>query len=165
MEDNKGIKEWWLHLDGELSEEEQSTFLRKLEKDPELSATFAEAQLLEAHLQEVQADEPSMRFQADLLEQLPALYKSIPVEPVFGRKSIFRGSLLLLSSVLISLSAALSGQGANGGSGYPQWKVYLDEFLALPSSLLMVAALTSFCMVGVFVIDQLLKKRFLSRRA
>jgi hypothetical protein len=165
MEDHKDIKKWWLQLDNELSPEESTAFLRKLEEDPELASTFAEAQQLENHLQAVEADEPSMRFSANVLDQLPSLYKSISIEPIFSRKSLLRGVLLLFSSVLVSFLAALSGptNGTSGTSG--QWQNYSDLFMNIPSSALLSAALAGFCLVGIFLMDQILKRRFLNKRA
>lgn len=164
MEDNKDIKKWWLQLDDELSPEEAATFLQKLEEDPELANTFAEAQQLENHLQAVEADEPSMRFSANVLDQLPTLYKSISIEPIFSQKSLLRGILLLFSSVLISFMAAISGPGTSTNSPSWKWENYLDIFMKIPSSALLIAALTGFCLVGVFLMDQYLKKRFLAKR-
>jgi hypothetical protein len=165
MEDHKDIKKWWLQLDNELSPEESTAFLRKLEEDPELASTFAEAQQLENHLQAVEADEPSMRFSLNVLDQLPTLYKSVSVEPVFSRKSLLRGVLLLFSSVLVSFLAALSGptNGTSGTSG--QWQNYSDLFMNIPSSALLSVALAGFCLVGIFLMDQILKRRFLNKRA
>ncbi|HKK76236.1 MAG TPA: hypothetical protein VJ953_14245 [Saprospiraceae bacterium] len=165
MEENQDIKRVWTQLDGALNEKEQADFLQKLQEDPELSAAFAEAQQLEAHLKEVEADEPSMRFTANVLDQLPVLYKKVSVEPVLSQQSLWRGVLLLLASVLLSFTAALSGTGTGSGeNSFIQWQSYLDKFMGLPSSALMIAALTGFCIVSVFAIDQVLKKRFLSKR-
>lgn len=165
MEDKQDIKKAWAQLDGELNEKEQADFLRKLQEDPELSAAFAEAQQLEAHLKEVEADEPSMRFTANVLEQLPVLYKKVSVEPILSQQSLWRGILLIFSSVLLSFTAALSGTGtSSGGNSFIQWQSYLDKFMGLPSSALLIAALTGFCIVSIFAIDQVLKKRFLRKR-
>jgi hypothetical protein len=87
------------------------------------------------------------------------------VEPVFSRKSLLRGVLLLFSSVLVSFLAALSGptNGTSGTSG--QWQNYSDLFMNIPSSALLSVALAGFCLVGIFLMDQILKRRFLNKRA
>lgn len=164
MEDQNSIKKWWEYIDGELEPAEKEAFLQDLEKDGQLTAILQEAETLEEHLVQIETEEPALRFSLNVLEKLPSLYKKVNIEPVFGRKTLILGSLILLISIILTYLAALSGStGPTDSKILPSWLDSFQAFPQLPNSAMVLAALSGFCLVSVYLMDQLLKKRFIHK--
>lgn len=161
--DSKQIK-WWSSLDGDLSEQEQKAFEKEMAENKALAQQFMEAKELDAELKQMEADEPSMRFSKNLLEQLPQLYRRVNIEPLFQRKALTRGGLFLAIVAMITLSPAFFVE-TEGLSGTPpvweQWLSFLNHLD--PQWISMIAFLCSGFILYFFA-DQQLKKQLLKRK-
>ena len=165
MEPNKELKKWWLSIDGDLDPAEQKLFEAALKKDAELAQTFSQAKILDTALRKQEAEQPSMRFSKNVLEQLPQLYRKINIEPLFSRKAITIGSIAVLSFILISISLAFIFQGnASGELDATFWSSYVNSLAGIPDQWLLTIGLVSFCLASIILLDHFLIKQMLKRR-
>ena len=160
MEENFN-KKWWQSLDKELNEADQQAFEKEMEADPTQAIAFSQAKEIHDGLQQLEADEPSMRFNKNVLENLPQLYKKISIEPFFAPRVLRRVALLIGSLGLISLLPAFFID-SNSANAYPN---ILLDFLQLsgdlPTNWMFMLAVLGFGFIVYAIMDRQLKKRIL----
>ncbi|MDX2070743.1 MAG: hypothetical protein SFV55_20105, partial [Haliscomenobacter sp.] len=105
----------WKYLDGECSPQEKEQVQLLMTQDLAFAEELAMAKSLQEALQELEPEQPSMRFSANVSEKLPALYRPIHASADILPKGIVRifGSLVGTVAVLC-LGLFFAGQGLAG---------------------------------------------------
>ena len=152
-------KKWWQSLDKELDEAAQQAFEKEMEEDTAQAIAFSQAKEIHEGLQQLEADEPSMRFNKNVLENLPQLYKKISIEPFFAPRVLRRVALLIGLLGFISLLPAFFID-SNSSTAYPN---ILLDFLQLsgdlPTKWMFMLAVLGFGFIAYTILDRQLKKR------
>jgi anti-sigma factor RsiW len=153
----------WKYLDGECSPEERAEVERRRAEAPEFAEALRQRELLHEGLRALEAEQPSLRFAANVIDKLPALYRRAAarafqplVSPWAAR--LFLAFFALLSIVCLQAAIALTPPG--GGGAYAQWVSPLTEFFQRlsPQDFSVVAALSGSLLI-LFALDRRLQRR------
>lgn len=78
-------EKWWEQLDGDALPEERAAMERALQNDEEAQREYALRRKLHEELQELEPEQPSLRFTQNLMERLPKLYQRVQIGPLIGK--------------------------------------------------------------------------------
>lgn len=157
-------KKWDL-VDQALSPEKLAALDAELQQNPEAAQELQEAQLLHKHLQEIEPEEPSMRFTQNIMERLPNLYRSIQIRPLFTRKQLRWAVGGLAFLVILSLIPIFTMEGSGRALPYQEYIQTLSTAgQAIPNNWFIIFIALSLGIVGAILLDKGLKKRFLNKK-
>lgn len=153
----------WKYLDGECSPQEKEEVQRLLSTDAAFAEELTLAQGLQETLQELEPEEPSMRFSANVTEKLPTLYHSVHASADLLPKGLVRTFIALVGSIaLLSLGLFFGGQ-QNVASQFNILGWYTLNFGLFSNPLLFATFLGSLALLGYFLMDFTLKKWILKK--
>ena len=154
----------WKYLDGDCSTEEQQLIKQKLEEDNNFREEWLERKMLHESFQAMETEAPSMRFAANVMDNLPQLYQraTLPplVRPFWTRAFTYS---IIASTVILLIISILSPTGAGEGSSrwlLPEVKQIGDLFNVIPNEAFVLIASVSMGAVLLLWVDQMLKRRF-----
>ncbi|MBK9491371.1 MAG: hypothetical protein IPO07_23190 [Haliscomenobacter sp.] len=153
----------WKYLDGECTPGEKARVQQLVLEDPSFAEEMSLAQNLQTTLQQLEPEEPSMRFTARVTEQLPALYRPIHTQAELLPKFLVRlfggavGTVAILSLGLFFASNQ-SIQGKFNILGK-----YTLDLGVFSNPLVFTAFLMSLGILSYFLMDFTLKKWFLKK--
>lgn len=163
MENEQGIL-IWKYLDGECSPQEKEEFQRLLSTDVAFAGEFALAQSLQENLQQLEPEEPSMRFSANVADQLPTLYRPVHASPDLLPKGLVRIFSALVGSIaLLSLGLFFGGQQQNVPSQFNILGWYTLNLGLFSNPMVFAAFLGSLAILSYFLMDFTLKKWILKK--
>jgi len=166
----------WKYLDGECTPQEKEQVQRLLAEDLAFAEELEMAKSLQETLRELEPEQPSMRFSANVSEKLPALYRPIHTSADILPKSIVRvfGSLVGTVAVLC-LGLFFAGQGVLGNhtgmgnhSGLSQREIniiggYTFNLGVFSNPMVFSAFLISLAVLSYFLMDFAFKKWILKK--
>lgn len=149
----------WKYIDGEATEQERTWVQRRLTDDASFKAEFQSRQQLNHTLQQMEPEQPSMRFTLNVMESLPVLYKKA-IEPLVSPKWVkaFIGSLVAAVVGLFGY-AAISADAEVVTSHIPGQN-FIERLNSLPISTFTTLIIISISYLFFVMLDRQLKKRF-----
>lgn len=146
------------YLDGEANEQERTWVQRRLTDDATFKNEFQARQQLNHTLQQMDAEQPSMRFVMNVMESLPILYKK-NIEPLVNPKWVkaFLGGLVIFVVGLFGFAATASGSASV--DNIPGENL-ITQLYNMPVSVFTTLAIISFSYLFFVLLDRQLKKRF-----
>lgn len=153
----------WKYLDGECSPQEKEEVQRLLSTDAAFAEELTLAQSLQETLQELEPEEPSMRFSANVAEKLPTLYRPVHTSADLLPKGLVRIFSALVGSIaLLSLGLFFDGQQSIA----PQFNIlgwYTVNFGLFSNPIVFATFLGSLALLTYFLMDFTLKKWILKK--
>jgi hypothetical protein len=151
----------WKYLDGEATEQERTGVQHRLADDAAFKAELQSRQQLHHTLQQIEPEQPSMRFVMNVMESLPQLYKKA-IEPLVSPKwvKVFLGSLGVFIIGLFGYVATTIGSFSMDST---LGEKVIAQLNALPASLFTALAMISFTYLFFVILDRQLKKRFVKK--
>jgi len=147
----------WKYLDGEANEQERTWVQRRMTDDAAFKSELQSRQQLNHALQQMDAEQPSMRFVMNVMESLPILYKK-SIEPLVSPKWVkaFLGGLVVFVVGLFGYAATFEGSTSSNIPG----ENFAERLYSLPVSVFTMLAIASFSYLFFVLLDRQLKKRF-----
>ena len=158
----------WKYLDGECTPQEKEQVQHLLTHDMAFAEELELAKSLQESLQKMEPEQPSMRFSANVTEQLPALYRPVHTSADILPKGLVRifGSLVGAVAVM-SLGLFFAGQGVMGnqiGSGKLNiFGGYTLDLGVFSNPMVFSTFLVSLAVLSYFLMDFTLKKWILKK--
>lgn len=161
MKSQQQEKKIWKYLDGEATEQERTWVQRRLMDDAAFKAEFQSRQQLNHTLQQMEPEQPSMRFVMNVMDSLPVLYKKT-IDPLVSPKWIkaFMGSIGVFFVGLFAYAATSIGSVST--TNVPGEEL-IEKLNTLPISVFTTLAIISFTYLFFVILDRQLKKRFSKR--
>ena len=166
MKDNATEILIWKYIDGECTPEEINQVEKRMAEDAEFKSAFLERKQLHEGMQEMEPEQPSMRFTQNLMEKLPELYLKFSVAPLIGARwaRAIAGGLTLICIgfyALISFAVPAASGGTPTTQGYTEATETINNFFqSVPSQLFLILGALSFGYIALVFIDQKLRERF-----
>ncbi len=150
----------WKYLDGEANEQERTWVQRRLTEDAAFKSELQSRQQLNHALQQMDAEQPSMRFVINVMDRLPILYKK-SIEPLVNPKWVkaFLGGLVVFVVGLFGFAATFEGSTSSNIPG----ENLITQLYNTPVSVFTTLAIISFSYLFFVLLDRQLKKRFAKR--
>ncbi len=160
----------WKYLDGECTPQEKEQVQHLLTHDNAFADELELAKSLQETLQDMEPEQPSMRFSANLVEKLPALYRPVHTSADILPKGLVRFFGSLVGTVaLLSLGLFFAGQGVLGQSYVlAQRKIkiighYTLDLGVFSNPMVFSTFLVSLAVLSYFLMDFALKKWILKK--
>jgi anti-sigma factor RsiW len=122
------ITQLWELAEGHCSPEQAQALHALIATDKAVAAVWQEIELTQRTLQTITPEQPSLRFQQRILEQLPARSRDVELVPRWGRWLVALGFVLALVPVLaswgergVASSSKLFPQMEMVASGFRNW--------------------------------------------
>ena len=127
----------WKYLDGQCSAEEKAAIEQQLSSDENFRALLEERKSLDQAFEQLELEQPSLRFATNVMENLPALYQQLPVRQLLGPSWIkaFWGSLTALLVAAIAAAFYLPDSSTANNPAYS--RVIGDTLERIPDVLLL----------------------------
>lgn len=155
----------WKMIDQALTPDEQAALEAELQQDPEAMQQLKEAQLLHKHLQQMETEEPSMRFTQNIMDRLPKLYRPIQIRPLFTKRQLRWASGGLIFLVVLSLLPAFTLEGGQVLPYQDYIRMLSEAGRTIPSNWFLIMIALSLGIVAAILLDRGLKKRFLNKKS
>lgn len=150
----------WPYLEGTLSRPDRVAFEAALQRDAALRRHLAEARQLDKALIRQDIDQPSMRFTARVMAQLPPRYRKINPEPLLSRRRVRQISFLILGFLVINLLIALNVP-ADSLTQWPFLQSWQEALRTLPGQSSLLLNALSLAYLFFVVLDSILARRML----
>ena len=154
----------WKYIDGDCSPEEIREVEQKMATDPAFKAELEERKKLQQAFQAMETEEPSLRFAANVMDNLPEIYQrtAIPplVRPFWTRAflvSLVGAFLVLLVVFMLSPGAIANPDSFWGLQEAQQLGSWVNS---LPAQLLVLISSLSFGSLLLIWIDRQPRHRF-----
>ena len=159
----------WRYADGDCTEAEAGSIRDRLQREPGLRQAWDEIQVLQANLQAVEADQPSLRFTRNVLDQLPPATQRLEKIRLLPSAVIWRWAtgigLAIVASVMMLPTGTVNAPSAVGGLLEPMEGKVLESvslWESLPQTWILTGSLALILILGL---DQILKARLRNRHA
>jgi anti-sigma factor RsiW len=148
----------WQYLDGELNTAERSALEQRLPEDHLLYTELQTRQILHQHLQQTEAEQPSLRFVKNVMDSLPFLYQKA-IEPLIRPIwiKVFWGGLAIFIIGLLLYAVAFANVIAGSKDLQKLWIAVLKH---LPLPFFTFLLILSFGFLLFVILDKQLKNRF-----
>ncbi len=158
----------WNYIDGSCSDEERQQIEQALAEDPELKQALAERLALHQALQKIEAEVPSMRFAANIMEKLPNIRFSLPQLISPKQKRRFLLGIGGISTLILALVFSLPEQSVQNENGLNteyvnQWVEWTTTIINSPITMMGACIGISFILFSY--LDKYLKKQFLIKKS
>ncbi len=158
----------WKYLDGECTPQEKEQVQHLLTHDNTFADELELAKSLQETLQAIEPEQPSMRFSANLVEKLPALYRPVHTSADILPKGLVRFFGSLVGTVaLLSLGLFFAGQGVMGNqTGSGKLNIlgrYTLDLGVFSNPMVFSTFLVSLAVLSYFLMDFALKKWILKK--
>ncbi|WP_373549083.1 hypothetical protein [Haliscomenobacter sp.] len=166
----------WKYLDGECTPQEKEQVQHLLTHDMAFAEELELAKSLQESLQEMEPEQPSMRFSANVTEQLPALYRPVHTSADILPKGLVRifgslvGAVAVMSLVLFFAGHGVLGNHTGMGNhvGLPQRELniiwgYTLNLGVFSNPMVFSTFLVSLAVLSYFFMDFALKKWILKK--
>lgn len=156
----------WNYIDGSCTEEEKEQIEHALPDNEELRLALAERMTLHQALQKIEAEEPSMRFVQNIMEQLPNISFTLPqlVPP-----KLRRGFLLAMTTLsaaifllVLNLPESATSPGTESTPYVSQWVEWTTTVVNSPITMIVGCLGLSFLLLTF--LDRYLKKRLVLKK-
>ncbi len=152
--DNRDSYPWWAQID------ENGRPEAELNSSPENAQNYAQARRLHEQLRQMEPETPSLRFQVNVMEQLPVMYRKVVARPLLYPRQV-RGLAALLGSVLLAniLLVLFAAPELTGNwQALATWAEQVSAATAGPAG--RIAGALGFGVFCILLLDSLLAKRF-----
>ncbi len=155
------IHKIWQYLDNDITSSERAQVQKRATDDAAFHAELETRQRLHHALQQIEAEQPSMRFAVNVMDKLPQLYKKIVVQPLVNPLWV-RGFFYLLAALGLVYTGAVVQyvQSTEGTSSLPGVEFLSGLLTAIPSQLWVMMATLCASYLAFVWLDRQLKKRF-----
>lgn len=164
---NFNEEQLWNYIDGSCSEEEKLEIEQALPENEALRLALAERMALHEALQKIEAEEPSMRFAANIMDQLQNIRITLPqlVSPRLRRAFVIAMSSISVA-IIVLVSNLPESSATSGTEATPyvnSWVEWTTMIMNSPVTLLIGCLGVSFLLLSY--LDGYLKKRFRVRKS
>lgn len=157
------IHKIWAHLDGEGTDSERAQLQQRATDDAAFKVELQKRQILHHTLQQVEAEQPSMRFVMNVMDKLPQLYKKIVVQPLVSPLwiKVFQYALGLLALVYggVVFQYIQSAESPDAAA-LPGVEAISRGLAGLSNQIWVMVGILCFSFLFLVVLDRQLKKRF-----
>lgn len=158
----------WKYLDGECTPQEKEQVQHLRTHDNAFADELELAKSLQETLQAIEPEQPSMRFSANLVEKLPALYRPVHTSADILPKGLVRFFGSLVGTIaLLSLGLFFAGQGVMGNQiGSGKLNIlgrYTLDLGVFSNPMVFSTFLVSLAVLSYFLMDFALKKWILKK--
>lgn len=158
----------WKYLDGECTPQEKEQVQHLRTHDNAFADELELAKSLQETLQDMEPEQPSMRFSANLVEKLPALYRPVHTSADILPKGLVRFFGSLVGTIaLLSLGLFFAGQGVMGNQiGSGKLNIlgrYTLDLGVFSNPMVFSTFLVSLAVLSYFLMDFALKKWILKK--
>lgn len=162
-EDKKLI---WKLLDSEATEAEQQQAAKRQSEEPDFALEVAMRKQLHQSLQQQEAEQPSMRFAANVLDRLPQLYQRTIkplIKPIWVKGFLYTMSALVLAYIGAATYAVATTDTINPEVA-PGAEIISSFFSAFSTQTWIMVGMLGFSYLFFVSLDKLLKKRFADKQ-
>jgi anti-sigma factor RsiW len=156
----------WNYIDGSCTEEERQQIEQALPENEALRLALAERLALHQALQKIEAEEPSMRFAANIMDKLQNIRMTVPqlVSPRVRRGFLLTMSTLSVAIVVLvfNLPESTSSSGAETTPYVSQWVEWTTTLVNSPITMIVACLGLSFLLLTF--LDGYLKKRLVLKK-
>ena len=156
----------WKYLDGSATDEERQAVSERMEEDPAFRSALLERKKLSDSLEEMETEQPSLRFATNVMDRLPDLYRST-IEPLvrpFWIRFFFSTLAAFLAGYFALVFFSLSrGQLPAEGQTSSYAAKFAGLFPNIPSQVLSITAALSIAYLLLVLLDRRLKRQWLSK--
>ncbi len=154
----------WQYIDGECTEAERMELEALLKKDKKLQREVQEARQLHQQLQQLEPEQPSLRFSVNVMEQLPPLARRLWVEP-FVPESVIRRFLAVMTGlfalffILLLLSRKYYPEQTESTTSQA-FETIAGSIAAIPQQWLVLVIIAASGTLLLLLLDRFLQSRF-----
>lgn len=153
----------WKYLDGECTPQEKEQVQHLLAEDLAFGEELEMAKSLQETLRELEPEQPSMRFSANVSEKLPALYKPIHTSADILPKSLVRIFGSLVGTVAVLSLGLFFGAQQNAQDKLNILGHYTLNLGVFSNPMVFSAFLVSLAVLSYFLMDFAFKKWILKK--
>lgn len=153
----------WKYLDNEATPSERGQLQKRATDDAAFNAELQTRQQLNHALQQMETEQPSMRFMMNVMDKLPQLYKKIVIKPLINPRWI-KGFLYTLSILAFAYAGAvvqyMQSAEKTTSISLPGVEAVGNALAGLPTQVWVMLGILCFSYLFFVILDRQLKKRF-----
>jgi anti-sigma factor RsiW len=151
----------WNYLDGNCTEQERQQIAKLIDSDPTYKAFYEEAEQMNADFMLMEADEPSMSFTRNVMDQVKAEPTPGSIKSLIDKRIIYGIAGFFLISLAAVLAYALLNVNwsTESQTTVPKFQVPTVNYSAYLSGGVIKSLIFFNIVIGLFFLDSFLQKK------